>query len=54
MKEGFGQITPPFRMIESPGLMVAELHTPVQVCIPGACCHGLVFEVPLLESLPLA
>jgi hypothetical protein len=40
-------------MIESPALIVVDLQLLVQVCIPGACCHGLVFAVPLLESFPL-
>jgi hypothetical protein len=40
-------------MIESPALMVVDLQTLEQVCIPGAFCHGLVLEAPLLPSLPV-
>jgi hypothetical protein len=43
MKDALGQVTPPLRMIESPGLIVVELQTLVQECIPGAFFHGDVF-----------
>jgi hypothetical protein len=50
----FGQVTPPFRMKLSPGLGEADEQAAEHPCIPGTCIHGLVLEVPLLESLPPA
>jgi hypothetical protein len=38
----------------SPALGVVDAHVPAQLGIPGACSQGVVFEVPLLESLPFA
>jgi hypothetical protein len=47
-------VSPPRIMNESPGCGATELHVALQPAMPGACCHGVVFAVPLLESEPLA
>jgi hypothetical protein len=41
-------------MMLSPGLIDVEEQVPAQFGMPGACSHGVVFEVPLFESEPLA
>jgi hypothetical protein len=38
----------------SPGFGLTDPQVLTQVFMPGACSHGLVLEVPLFASLPLA
>jgi hypothetical protein len=48
-----GSVTPPFKITLSPGWGFVAAQFAVHPFIPGACCQGLDFEVPLFESLPL-
>jgi hypothetical protein len=41
-------------MKESPGCGVVDAQVPEQLVMPGAWSHGVVFDVPLLESEPFA
>jgi hypothetical protein len=38
----------------SPAFGVVAAQVLEQFAIPGACCQGVVFAVPLLESKPFA
>ena len=48
------QVSPPRKMIESPAFIEVEAQVEVQVDMPGACSHGELWLVPLLESEPFA
>ena len=47
-------MSPPRNMYPAPPVGAFEAQFPVQLFMPGACCQGVVSEVALLESLPLA
>jgi hypothetical protein len=48
------QVSPPRRTKLSPDFGAVDAHTPEQPGIPGALSHGVVFEVPLFASEPIA
>jgi hypothetical protein len=52
-KTAFGQITHPFKMIESPGWIVVDATSPEAVYMPGAFFHGAALVVPAFVSAPL-
>jgi hypothetical protein len=51
--EAVGHVTPPFRITESPGFGLMDAQVLAQPYIPGACCNGVVLDVPLFVSTPL-
>jgi hypothetical protein len=47
-------VSPPRKITLSPALGVVDAQVLEQFDIPGACCQGVVFAVPLFESEPFA